>query len=191
MEVTFNDLPNVIYNIAIYADDTTLYSGHDQESDLWQQLQLASELESALRDIADWGRMLLVDFKARKTQLVSFDWSNDTGAIDVKMDWFVTEEKPSLQDAGIDFLSSKLDRDFIAKIGALIYSKKFLFPKVALHLYKSTIQPCMEYCCMSGLVLLVATWSCWTSYKNGYAGLLVLYLLPLLNPLSIVEILPS
>ena len=104
MEVTFNDLPNVIYNIAIYADDTTLYSGHDQESDLWQQLQLASELESALRDIADWGRMLLVDFKARKTQLVSFNWSNDTGAIDVKMDWFVTEEKPSLQDAGIDFL---------------------------------------------------------------------------------------
>ena len=79
----------------------------------------------------------------------------------------------------------------MAKIGALIYSKKFLFPKVALHLYKSTIQPCMEYCCMSGLVLLVATWNCWTTYKNGYAGLLVLYLLPLLNPLSIVEILPS
>ena len=31
---------------------------------------------------------------------------------------------------GLTF-SSKLDRDFIAKIGALIYSKKFLFPKVA------------------------------------------------------------
>ena len=24
---------------------------------------------------------------------------------------------------------------------------KFLFPKVALYLYKPTIQPCMEYCC--------------------------------------------
>ena len=96
MEVTFNDLPNVIYNIAIYADDTTLHSGHDRESDLWQQPQLASELESALRDIVDWGRKLLVDFNAGKTQLVSFDWSNDTGAIDVKIDWFVTEEKPSL-----------------------------------------------------------------------------------------------
>ena len=96
MEVTFNDLLNVIYNIAIYADDTTLHSGHDQESDLWQQPQLASELESALRDIVDWGRKLLVDFNAGKTQLVSFDWSNDTGAIDVKIDWFVTEEKPSL-----------------------------------------------------------------------------------------------
>ena len=27
---------------------------------------------------------------------------------------------------------------------------------------------------MSGLVLLVATWNCWISYKNGYTGLLVL-----------------
>ena len=46
-----NDLPdNVICNIAIYADDTTLYSKCDQASDLWQQLELASELESDLRD---------------------------------------------------------------------------------------------------------------------------------------------
>ena len=46
-----NDLPdNVICNIAIYADDTTLYSKCDQASDLWQQLGLASELEPDLRD---------------------------------------------------------------------------------------------------------------------------------------------
>ena len=32
------------------------------------------------------------------------------------------------------------------KIGALIRSMKFLSPKVALYLYKSTICPCMEYC---------------------------------------------
>ena len=46
-----NDLPDdVICNIAIYADDTTLYSNCDQASDLWQQLELASELEFDLRD---------------------------------------------------------------------------------------------------------------------------------------------
>ena len=39
---------------------------------------------------------------------------------------------------------------------------------------------------MSGLVLLVATWNCWISYRNGYVGLLVLHLLPLLNPWLIV-----
>ena len=33
------------------------------------------------------------------------------------------------------------------KIGALIRSMKFLSPEVALYFYKSTICPCMEYCC--------------------------------------------
>ena len=33
------------------------------------------------------------------------------------------------------------------KIGALIHSMKFLSPEVALYIYKSTIHPCMEYCC--------------------------------------------
>ena len=55
-----NDLPDdVICNIAIYADDTTLYSKSNQASDLWQQLELASELESDLRDTVDWGRKWL------------------------------------------------------------------------------------------------------------------------------------
>ena len=40
---------------------------------------------------------------------------------------------------------------------------------------------------ISGLVLLVATWNCWISYKNGYAGVLVLHLLLFLNPCLIVE----
>ena len=44
-------LHNIICNIAIYADDTTLYSKCDQASDLWQQLELASEFESDLQDI--------------------------------------------------------------------------------------------------------------------------------------------
>ena len=52
-----NDLPNdVICDIAIYADDTSLYSKCDQESDLWEQLELASELESELQDTMDLGR---------------------------------------------------------------------------------------------------------------------------------------
>ena len=40
---------------------------------------------------------------------------------------------------------------------------------------------------MLGLVLLVAAWNCWISYKYGYAGLLVLHLLLLLNPWLTVE----
>ena len=33
------------------------------------------------------------------------------------------------------------------KIRVLIHSMKFLSPEVALYIYKSTICPCMEYCC--------------------------------------------
>ena len=52
-----NDLPDdVICDIAIYAYDTNLYSKCDWASDLWQQLELASELESDLRDTVDWGK---------------------------------------------------------------------------------------------------------------------------------------
>ena len=39
---------DVFCDNAIYADDTTLYSKCDQASDLWQQLELASEVESDL-----------------------------------------------------------------------------------------------------------------------------------------------
>ena len=103
----------------------------------------------------DWGRKWLVDFNAGKTQLVSFDQSNNAGAIDVKIDGSVLEEKSSFKMLGLTF-SSKLDWDsFIIsiaktapkKIGALIRSMKFLSREVALYLYKSTICPCVEYCC--------------------------------------------
>ena len=103
----------------------------------------------------DWGRKWLVDLNAGKTQLVSFDWSKNTGAIDVKIDGSFLEEKVSFKMLGLTF-SSKLDWDsYIVsiaktaskKIGALIRSMKFLSPEVALYLSKSTIQPCMEYCC--------------------------------------------
>ena len=44
-----NDLPDyVICNVAIYVDDATRYSNRDQAFDLWQQVELASELESDL-----------------------------------------------------------------------------------------------------------------------------------------------
>ena len=104
---------------------------------------MASELESDLQD------------NAGKTQLVSFDWSKNTGAIDVKMDRSVHEGKTSFKMLGLTF-SSKLDwgsyivsiaKTASKKIETLIRSMKFLSPEVVLYLSKSTIRPCMEYCC--------------------------------------------
>ena len=52
-----NELPyDAICNIAIFADNTTLYSNCDQASDLWRQLELASEYESDLQDTMDFGK---------------------------------------------------------------------------------------------------------------------------------------
>ena len=55
----------------------------------------------------DLGKKWLVDFNAGKTQLVSFDRSNNNGSIDVKMDGSVLEET-SFKMLGLTF-SSKLD----------------------------------------------------------------------------------
>ena len=48
----------------------------------------------------------------------------------------------------LDWVSSiiSIGKTVSKKIGALIRSMKFLSLVVALYLYKSTIQPCMEYC---------------------------------------------
>ena len=142
---------------------------------------MASELESDLRDTVDWSRKWLVDSNIGKTQLVSFGWSNNTGAIDMKMDGSVLDEKSSFKMLGLTF-SSKLDW------GSCIISiaKK----EVPLYLCKSVIWPCMEYCCHVWVVLLIATWNCWISCKHGYVGMLVLYFLTLFNLWHIVEMWP-
>ena len=67
---------DVICDIAIYADDTTLYSRCDRASDLWQQLELASELESDLRDMVDWGKSGLLI-----SMLGKLSWFRLTGLI--------------------------------------------------------------------------------------------------------------
>ena len=116
----------------------------------------------------EWVKKWFVDFNAGKTQLVSFYRSKNNGSVDVKMDGSVLKEKSSFKMQGLTF-SSKLDwgsyivsiaKTASGKIGALICSVKFLSPEVALYLYKSTIGPCMEYCCHVWLVPLVAIWNC-------------------------------
>ena len=123
------------------------YSKCEQASNLWQQLEVASKLESDLRDTVDCCKKWLVDFNAGKTQLVSFERSKNTSALDVKMDGPALEEKSSFKMLWLNF-SSKLDwgsyiistaKTASKKIEALIRSMKFLSPEVALYLYKSNV----------------------------------------------------
>ena len=116
---------------------------------------MGSELESDLQHTVDWCRKWLVDFNGRKTQLVSFDQSNNTGAIDVEMDGSVLEKKSSFKMMGLTF-SSKLDwgshiipiaKTASKKIEVLIRSMKFLSPEVVCISINLNIKSCMEYCC--------------------------------------------
>ena len=135
---------------------------------------MVPELEYDLQDTVDWVGIGLLIPMLENTQLVSFDWSNNNGAVDVKMDGSDFEEKLSCKMLGLTF-SSKLDWDSYIisnakiaskKIGALIHSMKFISPEIALYLYKSTINVNLgsnawNTVVMSGLVLLiVANWNC-------------------------------
>ena len=120
-----------------------------------------------------------------------FVQSNNTGAIDVKMHGSAIEEKSYFKVLQLTF-SSKLDwglyiistaKTASKKIGVLIHRIKFISAEVAQYFNKFTICPCMEYCCH----VWVGVLSCYLellqkSDETRYPGLLVLYLLPLLNP---------
>ena len=73
-----------------------------------QQLELTSELKSDLLDTIDWGSRQLVDFDNEKYNTDSFDRLNNSGAVHVKMDGSVLNEKSSFKILGVSF-SSKLN----------------------------------------------------------------------------------
>ena len=123
---------------------------------------------------------------------MSFDSSDNSATINVEMDGSAFEEQSSFNMLELSF-SSKLDWDSYTvsitktaskKIGVLVRSMKFLSSEVALYLSNLPYGLPWNLVVTSGLVLPVATWMCWISYREG---LLVLHMVPLLNPWLIVE----
>ena len=98
-----------------------------------------------------------------------FDRSDNTVVIDVKIDGSVVEEKSFFKMLGLTFFSKldwdsyiiSIDKTISKRIVGMICSMKFLFPEVALYLYKSSIQPCMEHC-----------WHFWAGAPGCYLELL-------------------
>ena len=113
-----NELPDAICNIFTYVDDTIhslilirhLIGGNN--------LELPSELDSDLQESVDWRRKWLVDFNAEKTQLLSFDCSSNTGAIDVKRNGSVLEAKSSFKVLGLGIYIMSIVKSVSKKIGA-------------------------------------------------------------------------
>ena len=157
---TVFDQHHVICNIVIYADDNTFFSKCDQASYLWQQLALASELESDLRDTVDWGWKWPVYFNAGKKKLILFNQSNYTGAIDVQMNGSVLEEKLSFKmmlGFPLGLLLYLYCQNPLKENWSIDYEVFFLlrFPCISINRpYGLTWNTAF----MSGLVLLAATW---------------------------------
>ena len=121
--------------LSLLADDTTVFSMCDQASDLWQQHELAFELESDLRDVVE---EKFLDEEKSSFRMLGLTFSS-------KLDW------------GSYIIS--IAKTAFKKIGALIHSMKFFLLRLlyisvnlsSAHVWNTVVKP--------ELVLLVATWN--------------------------------
>ena len=149
-----NDLDDFICNIAIYADDTTLYSKCDQESELLQQYNWLLNLNLISESL--WtgsGSGLLISMLEKSNRL---HLTVPITPVLLMWKWMglLLRENHLLRCCVLTF-SSKLEwgsyiisvaKITSKKIGALIHFAKFLSSEVALYLYESTIQSFLENC---------------------------------------------
>lgn len=151
-----NDLPDhIISKLAIYADDTTIYSCHDKTNSLFDKVEHAAFLEDDLRTVVEWGNDWLVTFNADKTKLLSINRYRQPCLPSIAMGGVDLPESDSIRLLGLTLskdLSWNKYVQLIAtsaakKVGSLFRSRKILTPESILYLYKATIRPCIEYCC--------------------------------------------
>ena len=162
----------------------------DQNYDLGQHFEFASKYESDLRVTLIWSNKWLVNFCATKTQLVSSDNLKNSGALYVKMDgtlmksylWRCYDCLSPVNWISVLTLSLLL-KLLLKKIRGLNFFYEVSFSRscafISINLSSGFAWSTVT---MPRLVLLIATWICWISCRNGYVWLLVLLLLLLLQP---------
>ena len=150
-----NDLPDdLLSQIAIYADDTTVYDCQE-ETDAFSMLDQARCLESDLHDIVEWGKKWLVTFNAGKTKLLSVSKCHKATPFSIPMNGKDLPENNSFRLLGLTFSNSLTWNEYVEaiaksaaqKVGSLYRARAYLTPECILYLYKASIRPCMEYCC--------------------------------------------
>ena len=134
------------------------YSKCDQASDLWEELELVSELGSDPWDTIDCNKKWVVDTNAGKTLLGSFGQSNKTGAIDAfYLYWLGGNLKLNM---GIGNISKKVGSLTINWEGGCDPQRIYVVPLAAIQ---------VDFC------------------NNKYAQLMVLHLFPFLKPWLVVK----
>ena len=147
-----NDLPNYVSSqIAIYADDSTLYTAYPGPLSALPCAQASIVLNQDLDNVINWGNDWLVTFNQKKTHLLSMSRSRSPY---LSMNYIPLQE---LTDIRLSHVTSPGTRHlwYIAKRASQCLARQYVPPTDILYLYKSTIRPVMENCCgvaISGLV---------------------------------------
>ena len=154
--IFINDLPDCILSkLAIYADDTTLYSSLDKTKDLFDKVEMAAELEDDLRTVVEWGQKWLVTFNASKTKLLSINRFREPVLPSVLMNGSTLTESSHIRLLGLTLSQNFTWNSYIEsiaksaamKVGSFFRVRHFLSPESIIYIYKATIRPCLEYCC--------------------------------------------
>ena len=118
-------------------------------------MALAQSLESDLSRISDWGKKWQVSLNSEKTKVLSANRYVNPEATPISLNGTTLEESSSIRLVGLTVSKDLTWNEYILsvakkasmKVGSLYRARRCLSPEIILHLYKSLIRPCMEYCC--------------------------------------------
>ena len=118
-------------------------------------VELDANLEFDLRSTVEWGKKWLVTFNASKTKLLSINRFSSPILPSVSMEGTSLPESDSFRLLGTTLSNEFSWKSYIVsvaksaamKVGSLLRCKGFFTQETILYLYKSTIRPCIEYCC--------------------------------------------
>ena len=154
--IFINDLPNsILSKLAIYADDTTIYSFLGKTNDVSDKVEMTANLEDELRTVVEWGKKWLVLFNASKTKLLSISSFRTPFLPSVLMNDSELTESAQIRLLGLTFRNNvswnpyieSIAKSAAMKVGSLFWVRHFLPPESILYIYKATIRPCIEHCC--------------------------------------------
>ena len=151
-----NDLPdNIVCDLVMYADDSTLYSCLDIKSDDQKRRNLVNSLESDLSQVNAWADKWHISLNSTKTKVLSVNRYKNSEVTPITMSGETLQESTSFRLVGLTISKDLTWNKYITaiakkasmKVGTLYRAKGYLSQECILHLYKSLIRPSMEYCC--------------------------------------------